>query len=782
MKQLLFSLLFVSSIFSQSVSGVVTDVQMAPLAGIEVRLEPGDHIVRTGAKGEFATAELPAGAYTMTVVGRGFVPLQMPVNAGAKELRLVLTTVQTTVEVRGYEDDFLATNSVSITKSPAALLDQAAAIQVIPRALLENRQIQDVKDLYRNIAGLADSPYSAMTFRGFTQREVLFNGVRGNPYGSLDNDINDAGFSTSQGRLSNIEFVEILRGPAAVLFGAGEPGGVVNFVTKKPRQTPAAELSFRTGSFRQLGGHGEVSGPVAKARGLFYRAAWFQEDRRVFRYGARNENAHLATGLSWKFKESTSLGFEYEYIDQLLPGHRLRGIPVNAQGVMLTNREWGAAEPTDFSALQARVFQTRLDHAFTSTFRTDATFRFLNYDRPERYHEPRGFLADGRTMRREFRNQYRANDDWSLTWNGYQRWQPSRGGAHNLAFGFEAVRQDWTGRYGTNRERERGGPVPGIDLLAPVYGLTRESLYPTPVFTNQVIDTRRTGFFLQDQIEILPRLQVVLGGRVERFRDRGRAPMALAFDTTAVTGRVGAVYRIHQRVSAFATVSNAFTRAPALAQTPLANGPHEPETSRQVEGGVKTELAQGRVLMTASLFRINKRNVLRLDPNFGPNGDNFAAVFPIGRVNAQGFEMDATGRVTRDLSVIVNYAYLDSAIRADRFTPSAVGQPLPNAPRLAFGFFARYDVRKTKTAFSIGQEARGLRVEPYAGIRAAGYGLWDFGLFQRLHRMVELRAQLDNAFDKIYATSSLFAARAGNWPGTPRTFTVSLHFNTLNRD
>ncbi|MDX2179031.1 MAG: TonB-dependent receptor [Bryobacteraceae bacterium] len=766
-----------------SVRGTVTDEGKTPLAGISLALEPGGRTAVTDSAGAFTVENVAPGSYLLTATGRGFVPWQETVRLSSANATVAIrmATVQTAIEVREAADDFLATASVSVTKSPQSLIDLPYAVQVIPKALLDSRAIQEIKDLYRNISGMTDSPYSAMTFRGFTQREILFNGVRGNPYGSLENDINDAGFSTSQGRLSNIEFVEVLRGPAAVLFGVGEPGGVVNFVTKKPRTQTAGEASFRTGSFRQLGGHAEVTGPLWKKKNLFYRAAWFQEDRKIFRWNARNENVHLATGLSWRMGEATSLGFEYEYIDQLLPGHRLRGIPVNPAGGNLTIREWVANEPDDFSALQARVFQTRLDHAFTPTLRTDVSFRFLNYDRPERYHEPRGLNPDGRTMRREFRNQFRANDDWSLTANGYQRWAPKNFGTHNFVFGVESVRQDWLGRYGTNRERERGGPVPGVDLFAPVYGLTSGLFYPTPPFTLQTVASSRTGIFLQDQIEILPRWQVLLGGRVERFADNGRAETQLDFRATAWTGRIGTVYRLLPKLSAFGSFSNGYIRPPALAQTPAANGPHEAENSYQLEGGFKSEFSQGRVLMTASAFRIEKRNVLRPDPNFGPGGDNFAAVLPVGKVRNQGFEVDATGRVTKDLSIVVNYAFLDSTILEDRFTPSAVGRSMPNAARHAFGLFARYDIAGSGTAISVGNESRSRRYEPYAGFSASGYGIWDFGLFQRIARRVELRLQLDNAWDRVYATASLFAARAGNWPGTPRTFTASIHFFTQPR-
>jgi outer membrane receptor for ferric coprogen and ferric-rhodotorulic acid len=101
---------------------------------------------------------------------------------------------------------------------------------------------------------------------------------------------------------------------------------------------------------------------------------------------------------------------------------------------------------------------------------------------------------------------------------------------------------------------------------------------------------------------------------------------------------------------------------------------------------------------------------------------------------------------------------------------------MPNAVRNAFGLHVRYEVRKTGTAFTVGSEARGKFFEPYAGTAAAGYGIWDLGVFQKIHRNLELRATLENVSDKTYGTALLFAARAGNMPGAPRTATFSLRF------
>ena len=106
------------------------------------------------------------------------------------------------------------------TKTNVRLIDLPQSAQVFPNQLIEDRAILEGNGLFRNISGVNQSTYSAMVFRGFTQREILYNGAGGNPFGSLEGDVNNAGFSTSQIRLTNIQRVEVLKGPTSALYGA----------------------------------------------------------------------------------------------------------------------------------------------------------------------------------------------------------------------------------------------------------------------------------------------------------------------------------------------------------------------------------------------------------------------------------------------------------------------------------------------------------------------------------------------------------------------------------
>ena len=219
--------------------------------------------------------------------------------------------------------------------------------------------------------------------RGFTQREVLVNGMRGNPFGSLEGDVASSGFSTSQFRLTNVERVEVLKGPASVLYGAGEPGGVINYVTKKPKDTFQVRAVTGTARFNQRLGEIDVTGPANASRTVLYRAAAYYEERDHFRRPASEQNLHLTTGLTWRVTPKAALSAEYEFLDQDMGGHRLRGVPVNAAGSFLADIRWSATEPTDFTTLKAHVAQLRWDQAFARGIRLDSTLRYLQYDPEE---------------------------------------------------------------------------------------------------------------------------------------------------------------------------------------------------------------------------------------------------------------------------------------------------------------------------------------------------------------------------------------------------------------
>lgn len=761
-----------------AIAGVVrAETTGAPVQGALVSVTGAPREATTGADGRFTLSGIAAGPHIVTVTRQGYVPLSQPVTVAARgtltlDVRLpAAPEISEKVTVVGRVSDYVESTAAA-SRTSARLLDVPQAIVVLPSRLLEDLGALDTKELYKHMSGVTDGPYNSMIVRGFQQSEVLVNGMRGNPYGSIQGDVDNLGFSTTQFRLTNIDRVEILKGPSSVLFGSSEPGGVVNYVTKKPREQFEVEATGSTGRFNQRLGEVDVTGPANASRTVLYRGALYFEDRDSFRNGANNRNAHVVGNLAWKLSPRTALSFEYEHIDQLNKGHRLRGVVVDAAGRFAADYRWSANEPTDFTDLKADIVQARWDYALRGSARLDSTLRYLTYDRRENYHEPRGLTNGGTLMRREFRDQLRTNDDWSWSLNLAVPADFGRS-AHDFAVGGDVSRQDHLFRFGRAREQALGGPVPPLALVDSVYGRTNRTAYGSFPFSTQTAVSLREGLYLQDLITLGPRWNVLLGSRLDWYDDTGAdGSTPLADDRAAFTGRVGVVFKPTSRMSLYGSLSNGFSRPSILSQTPSANGPHEPETSAQGEAGVKTEWLDGRVQFVGDYFRTVKQNVLRPDPNLGPSGDNESAVLSTGEIRNQGIELDLAGQLLPRWNLTVNYTFLDTAIVKDQ-DPTLVGRQTPNAAPHKVGLFTRVDLPRG-AAVGGGIESVSDREQPFAGLRAPGYTIVDANYFHQLTSHLRLLVRLDNVFDRRYSASSLFGARVGNIPGPPRTLSVAL--------
>jgi len=765
-----------------TLAGHIRSVGGDPVPGILVDVGEAGLKAASGENGEYSITGLAEGTYQVSVSGGGYVPQQrsLTVKAGEKltaDFRLERMSASVDV-VESLKEYHLDTTSFA-TRTATRLIDLPQAVQIFPNQLIEDRAVLEGNELFRNVSGINQSPYSTMVFRGFTQREILYNGSRGNPFGSLDGDVNNAGFSTSQIRLTNIQRVEVLKGPTAALYGAGEPGGLINYVNKQPKEVLDGELQLRIGSFGQKMTNADFSGPVTKR--LLARGAFYFEDRDSFRANADSRNSHAVANLVFKANDRHRFALEGEFINQGLGGNRLRGIPVDGLGNFLTYIQWSGNEPTDFIKMIGRVVQGRGEHDFAGGWSLNYTGRVLAFENNDNYHEPRGInaaTAAGRTVRREFRDFYRSNDDWSVVGNA-TRTVKTGTLRHQLLFGAEHFTQDHEFRSRRAREQEVGGPVPAIDLFRPVYGRGLPGAYNLGAYTVSTADTKRSGFYAQDQVSLNRHAQVLLSGRADRYDDKGFSGVPLQFADTVFSGRAALLLKPKDNVSFFTSYASNFARAPIFSQAPSANGPHAAETGDQVEGGVKVEILNRRLFVSSSLFHIGKENILRPDPAFGPQGSNANAVFAVGAARSRGFEFNVEGFFTARWYTAFNYAYLSTRIVRDN-TAALIGLSLANAPRHTTGLFTRYNFLP-RTGIGFGLEQVSERVEPFAGLRAAGYLIADAGLYHEFNAWSRVQLQVTNLANSTYAGSILFAARAGHMPGQPRAVMLTITVNPFRR-
>ena len=644
-------------------------------------------------------------------------------------------------------------------KLPADPLATPLVVNVITEQLIEDQGARDAQDLYRNIPGVSFFSYAGVTARGFRQEEIFYDGLRGDPY---------AGFSVPQ--LFNIERVEFLKGPAGMLYGPGAPGGLFNYITKKPQEEFSAQVSAVIGNRDRFGGSGEINGAVAN--GVAARAGLFYETQDSFRVNAGSETLIADAGLSFDLGPAKVILQGTRY-DQDLDGNRLRGVPADDDGNFLTDISWNHNEARDYLNLRSDVAQARLEAEPLAGVTFDATLRYNDAFEEQQYHEPRGlFDSDGDgavdASTREFRDQKRWQESWSFGTNLVWAAQVAANVRNRVLVGYDWYKGDFTfdGRSLRGRTTATPGLPTPLSLFTPQYGVTDPATYTLPALRRTTSAQQREGVYLLNELTVGP-LIAVAGIRHDSFDDRSGTN---SFSDSEETLRAGLVYRVTPEISLFGHYAQSFEPQGIGSQNPLAGGPFDPTKGDIIEGGVKTALFGGRLQSSLAAYRIRRTNILQADPAGDPANDGVDDLIAFGEITSKGFEVDLAADITPDWVATVAYGYNDTRITEDSGTGGGfsnnVGDRFANAPEHTLGFWTRYQFREPGIAVAVGGDyvserlsIEGQRVQPYMVFDASL--IWERGPWRALLRV-------DNLFDKTYAASG-FISRTGHFPGEPRT-------------
>ena len=193
------------------------------------------------------------------------------------------------IEVEGRATQFyFFQESAMATKTLTDYMDLPQSLQVLTQELLEDQAARQTSDVYRSISGMTQFSYSGVNARGFRQDQVRYDGVQGDPYG---------GFSIPQ--LFNIEKIEVLKGPSGMLYGGGQPGGLLNYVTKKPKFETQREVALFAGNYNLKGVFADFTGSVNESDTLAYRVGGFHQNVKPFRNNTDETNTLLSLGMTW---------------------------------------------------------------------------------------------------------------------------------------------------------------------------------------------------------------------------------------------------------------------------------------------------------------------------------------------------------------------------------------------------------------------------------------------------------------------------------------------------
>ncbi|WP_442949268.1 TonB-dependent siderophore receptor [Nostoc sp.] len=660
--------------------------------------------------------------------------------------------------VTGEQDGYSVPDATTATKTDTSLRDIPQSIQVVPQQVLRDQQVTRLNDALRNVPGVTtvfgspgNSEESSFTIRGFESANPLRNGLA-DPLGGRSLE------------LSNIERVEVLKGPASALFGNGSPGGTVNLITKQPLATPYYAVEATVGSYSYYRGAVDLSGPLNDHKTGLYRLNVSYKDAGSVIDFAHDKNLLIAPVFSFAIGERTKLTLEGEYIDADTNRLSLPAIGTvlpNPNGKIPRNLNTSGPNRSDNYVHEdiGRIGYT-LEHKFSNNWSLKNAFR------AELYHFETGSYfftsldPDNQTLNRAF-SQGQFNDEaYNMATDIIGKF--STGSIqHQLLFGFDLSRFSYESLFNTNFN------AAPIDLFNPVYD---RSLSGTTSTANDSSLTDALGIYIQDQIALSENLKLLLGVRFDAFKQTDGNLIANTESSQsgdAFSPRFGIVYQPIQPISLYASYSRSFT--PSIG-TSFDGSLFEPERATQYEVGVKADLNE-RISTTLAFYNLTRSNVTTEDPN------NQDYSIQTGEQRSRGIEFNIGGEILPGLNVIAGYAYTDAKITEDEtYTP---GNRLNNVPKNSFNLWTKYEIQSGSLkglGFGLGLFYVGERqADLENSFQLPSYFRTDAAIF---YKQGQLGAQLNfrNLFDVDYFESARSILRV--YPGEPFTVqgTISWEF------
>lgn len=727
--------LTVATLSSQTgaIEGAATTADGKPAEYVNVYISSLNRGTSTDRMGEFVLRAVPPGTYRIAVTAVGIDRQERTVTVVAEETVRVDLVLEETAQALS---EIVITSAPHYTRTPSATanrlevppLENPQSVQVLNGAVLGDLQAQSVGEATRLLVGVntfSSSQYSDYTLRGFRAGAGSF------AYNGLRTDF----YQFDQAALTyNLEAIEVMRGPASVLFSAGNPGGVINHITKKPLASPRYAVNYTLGSFDQHRLMADATGGLTENAKLKYRLVGGYENTGQFDQHQDLTNVFIAPQLQYDFNDRTSLRYEFNYAyDDRTMGFD-RGTPArkNADGTFdlfaYDPSRQSVIDPDGYSTRHTQFHQLQLTHRFANGVRWTTLLGAVNTEvlQQDVYRGFRDF-ASARDSLYTYDN-YWDEDLWNYQASTYVNFRLNEGGRinHELVAGFDGNLSGRRALYASFNERT-------ISVLNPEFGwaaLTEEGLnFIDALWSGGWNEkTSLAAAYVQDHISIGKQWTMLLGGRLEYHRgtyeDFNVATEEVLegseneLNALQFIPRAGLVYLPTPTTSVYYSYSRGFVPQALWSQQAR---DLEPEKSRQHEVGVKKEWMNGRLLANLAVYHIQKYDVAAPDPS-DPSG---LALITIDDVTSEGVEVNVQGSPTRSLDVVANYAYNETfAVPAEGFDFTPVEGPLPQAPRHNANVWAMYTVRSgklAKLAFGAGANHVSKRTTFYPDFTVPGY-------------------------------------------------------------
>jgi catecholate siderophore receptor len=718
-------------------------------SGVRVRIEAEVPAVRTeGVVGRFTAPE----ALRQLIAGTGLAAevvdnetLALRAGSGAYELGPVEV-----VAPRPTSDAVIST----ATRTPTPLRDVPQSVTVVSQTQIADQAMLGLGDVTRNVPGVTmgqgEGNRDQLTMRGNNSTSTFFvDGMRDDVQYFRD--------------LYNVERVEALKGPNALIFGRGSGGGVINRVSKEADWTPTRELTLQGGSYETRRGAVDVGQVVSEDVAFRFNGLYENSDR--FRYDVNLERYGINPTMTFLAGERTRVTANYEHFSDYRTADR--GVPSFEGGPVDTDIRLFFGDPVQsWSDASLHVGTAALEHALSSTVQFRTRLLFGDYDKIYQNVFPGAVDSTGTNVSISGYNN--RNDRNNLISQTDLIWRATTGTVnHTLLAGLELGRQVShnlrnTG-YFDDVTTTVSAPLDNPTISRPI------TFRPSETDANNRVLARSAGVYLQDQVTLTPYLQLIAGARLERFDldfQNNRNGEELERTDDLLSPRAGVVVKPVEPLSLYGSYSvsylpssgDQFSSLTATTQT------LEPEKFVNYELGAKFDVADG-VALTGAVYQLDRENTSAPDP-VDPS-----RTVQTGSQRTRGMELGAVGYVTPRWQVVAGYTLQDAEITS-RTSQAEPGAKVPVVPENILSLWNRYDVHR--------QVGVGLGIihqdDMFASIdntvTLPSFTRFDAGLFFTLNDHLRAQVNLENLFDQEYFITSHNNNNIS--PGSPRALRASM--------
>ncbi|OXB05015.1 TonB-dependent receptor [Flavobacterium pectinovorum] len=671
------------------IKGTITTSEGDPAAGVNVVLKNSKYGTVTNDDGTFELNRVKPNTYSLQISLTGYETTEQEVVVAESEtanvnLQLKVSNKELQEVVINRKKSILSKKTDYVARMPLKNLENPQVYSVIHKELLLEQVAVNIETAIRNSPGAIPVTFPSggigITFRGFTTGVNARNGME-----------------TASGRssidLSNVERIEIMKGPSGTLFGSSVSsfGGVVNLVTKKPFETAANEVSYTTGSFNTNRLTADINTPLNKDKTVLFRINMaVNREKSFLDYGFNNTLA-ISPSLTYKASDKLTFNIDAELFN-VNNTRRTYNTYTAASGITnptelkIDYKKSMFHDDNDAKTSATKIF-AQAEYEISENWKSTTVFSFVDENVERSYQSYAVWSSPTQVARRV--------GLWGPVFNTYTNIQENINGQfatgsikHKLLVG---------GNYRLYSSNFSGGTtftLDNIDVTTNFAPIRRKAVDAGLVLTTiPVADQETISFYACDVVNFTDKLSAMLSLRLDNF-NREKVGTTEGYHQTALSPKLGLVYEIiKDQVSVFGNYMNGFQNSAPVTQPDLTQLVLDPIYAVQYEGGIKAEAFNKKLSATASYYNIKIDNATRTDAA--------GVTYQDGVQESKGVDLELIANPFSGLNIVAGYAYNENKI-LKASDASIEGNIAAGAPKNVVNFWTTYTLQNTLKGLGAG--------------------------------------------------------------------------------